>query len=202
MIDTLMGLYISEKFSARSDRIVWTETVPANDKTSLTITDAINGTKLKSDLGTLDFIVTKYAMWTYNGIIQVDIKPDSESISELITHALTKKTESVFIPPKSVLVDIEMELTNNQAISDDVVIVLDILKVPQTQRPKLLDYIEAQAVALENIDIQTLGIEKFLTYTNLLLEELVRASGGTVPSDPYIDYEIGEKVTAISCVRV
>ena len=202
MLNTLMGLHIAEQFKVRSDRIVWTASVPANDLLKITISDAINGAKLKGDLGSLDYIITNYSLWTYNGIMQVSIKPDSESKSEVITYALTKKTESVFVPPKTALVDIEIELTNNQPIADDVVIIFDILKVPQTQRPRLMDYIESQAIALENIDIQTLGIEKFLTYTNLLLEELVRASGGSVPSDPYTGYEIGEKITAISCVRV
>lgn len=202
MFDTLLGLHIAEKFKVRSDRIVWMESVPANDTSKIAISNAINGVKLKNDLGSLDYILTKYAMWTYNGIMQVDIKPDSESVSELITYALTEKTESVFVPPKTALVDIEIELTNNQAIADDVVIVIDILKIPQSQRPLLMDFVEAQAIALENIDIQTLGIEKFLTYTNLLLEELIRVNGGTLPGNPYVGYEIGEKVTAISCVRI
>jgi hypothetical protein len=202
MLDTLLGLHISEKFKARSDRIVFTESIPANDVSKISLVDAINGTELKSNTSSLDFILTKCAVWTYNGIIQVDIKPDSEDISSITTYALTEKTESIFVPPKTVLVDIEIELTNNQAIPDDVIIVFDILKVPQTQRQQLMDYIETQAIALGNIDIQTLGIEKFLTYTNLLLEELVRINGGTLPDAPYPGYVIGEKVKHIPCERI
>ena len=202
MFDALFGMYIAEEFKVRSDRIVWMETIPANESTEITVVDAINGAKLKGDLDSFDYILTKYALWSYNGIIQVDIRPDSESEHEIVTYALTKKTDSMFVPPKLALVDIQVELTNSQPISDDVAIVIDILKVPQTQRPHMMDFIETQSMALGNIDIQTLGIEKFLTYTNLLLEELVRASGGTVPSDPYPGYLPGEKVQQIACRRI
>jgi len=202
MLNTLFGLHIAEKFKARSARIVWMASVPANSTLDITMVDAVDGVKLKGELGDLDFVIMKYALWTQNGMIEVDIKPDNESTSEVVTYALTEKTESIFTPPQLVLVDVDIELTNNQAIPDDVFIVFDILKVPQTQRSLMMDYIDAQAVALENIDIQTLGIEKFLTYTNLLLEELIKAGDGVLPDNPFYDYEITEKAKPISCVRI
>lgn len=202
MLSTLFGLHIAEKFKARSDRIVFMVSVPAEDSLSITMVDAVDGARLKDELGDLDFVIMKYALWSQSGMVEVDIKPDSEATNEVVTYALTEKTESTVTPPGLVLVDVEIELTNNQSVSDDVYIVFDILKVPQTQRPRMMDYIDAQSVALENIDIQTLGIEKFLTYTNLLLEELIRASGGTVPNEPYPEYEIQEKEQPVSCVRI
>lgn len=185
MLNTIFGIYISNKFGAKSDRIMWIESVDASGTSTLTLTNAIGGDALKKDLATYDYIATKYTTYTINGIVQVELKPDAESLNQLKTYALTQKTESPLIPPKLIQADISLTLTNQTANPDDVVVILDILKIPQTKTPQLIDLVEAMAIAPDHIDIQTLAIEKYLIQTNKLLEALITANNGTLP--PPID---------------
>lgn len=189
MLNTLHSIYLADKYNIVSDRILWAETVSANDTSNVDLEDAINGSSLKSDLSTLDYFVTKYTMWTSNGIIQVDIKPDDESNKKLRTYALTQKTEAPFIPIKYVQADITLSLTNNQSISDDIFVVLDIFKIPQTKVAELIDIAKSLVVSPDHIDIQTLGIEKYLIhtnellkYTNELLKTLIKQTGVQTPN--------------------
>ncbi len=181
MLNTLFGIYLSDKFGAISDRIMWLESVDASGTSELTLTDAINGAALKNNLATYDYVATKYTTYTANGIVLIELKPDSESINQLKTYSLTQKTESPLIPPKLIQVDISLKLTNQTANPDDVTVILDILKIPQGKLPQLVDLVETMLIAPDNIDIQTLAIEKFVIRTNQLLEALITASDGTVP---------------------
>ncbi len=188
MLNTLFGIYLSDKFGAISGRIQWIESVDASDTSELTLTNAFDGAKLKADLVNYDYIATKYTTWTSNGIVQIELKPDAESINQLKTYSLTQKTESPLIPPKLIQTDISLKLTNQTANPDDVIIILDILKIPQGKIPQLIDMIEIMSIAPDNIDIQTLAIERYLiqanmilVHTNKLLEALIIASGGKVP---------------------
>ncbi len=182
MLNTLFGIYISDKFGAKSGRIQWVESVDANGTSNLTITEAIDGAKLKADLMSLNYIATKYTVWTTNGIVQIELSPDAESTNQLKTYALTQKTEAPIIPPKLIQTDITLKLTNQEAIPDDVTVILDILKIPQDKIPQLIDMTEAMMIAPDNIDIQTLAIEKYLIRTNQLLEALITANNGIIPS--------------------
>lgn len=183
MLDTLFGIYLADKYDIKADRIVWSETVDESATSSLTLDDALNGVSLKNNLANLNYFATKYTVWTQNGIIQVDIVPDGEPIQTLRTYAFTQKTESPLIPPKYIQTDIQLTLTNNQEISDDVFIVLDILKINQAKVADLIELGRVLTVSPENIDLQTLGIEKYLIVTNKLLKAILTASGGTISEE-------------------
>ncbi len=184
MLNEIVGLYLADKYSIITDRILFTETIAANDTTTLSIADATNGAKLKSDLYNLDYFITKYSIWSQNGIIDVTIKPDDEATNQLKTQALTQKTEASVIPPKHIRTDLTIEATNNQGIDDDLLLALEIFKIPQNRVPDLIDIGKVLCVSLDNIDIQTLAIEKYLIYNNELLKALILAGGGTVPGIP------------------
>ena len=183
MLNELVGMYLADKYSISTDRILFTLSIDANDTSSFTILDATNGTKLKSDLATQNYFITKYSIWSQNGILDVTIKPDNESIDQLKTWAFTKMTEAPIIPPKTILTDLSIEVTNSQTIDDDLFLALEIFKVAQDKIPELLNIGKILCTSLDNIDIQTLGIEKYLIYTNVLLKALITASGGTLPGD-------------------
>ena len=184
MLNEIVGLYLADKYNIMTDRILFTETIAANDTTTLSITNATNGAKLKSDLYNLDYFITKYSIWSQNGILDVTIKPDNESTNQLKTQALTQKTEASVIPLKHIRTDLTIEVTNNQAIDDDLFLALEIFKIPQNKVNELIDIGKILCSALDNIDIQTLAIEKYLIYNNELLKALILASGGTIPGVP------------------
>lgn len=199
MLNTLFGIYISDKFGAKSDRIMWLESVDGSGTSELTLTNAINGAALKNDLATYDYIATKYTTYTASGIVQIELKPDAESINQLKTYSLTQKTEAPLIPPKLIQTDISLKLTNQTANPDDVTVILDILKIPQGKLPQIVDLVNSMAIAPDNIDIQTLAIEKYIIRTNQLLEALITASGGTSP--PTTEFT-PEAKSAPSCKRI
>lgn len=210
MLNTLLGLYLSDKHSLRSDRIIWSETVESSSVSSVQLENAINGSSLKNELGSFDFIATSYTLWTSNGIVSVEIKPDDENTNRIKTDALTQKTSSVLIPPKVILADITINLTNNQSIQDDVFIVIDIIKAPHGKIPLLLDLGESLAVSPDNIDIQTLSIQKqlinsniYLSYIAELIKALIISSGGKLPDAPQTeDYSFQQqRLSETSCRR-
>ncbi len=184
MINELIGMYLSDKYSILTDRIVFALSIDANKTTSFTLTDATNGLKLKNDLVNLDYFLTKYAIWSQNGILDVSIKPDNEATNQIKTFAFTQKTESPITPAKYVQTDLSIELTNDQDISDDLLLVIDIFKIPSTNVPELINIGKAFCISPDDIDIQTLAIEKYIIYTNELLKALILANGGTVPEVP------------------
>ena len=183
MLNELVGMYLSDKYSITTDRILFTLSIDANDTSSFTILDATNGTKLKSDLSILDYFITKYSIWSQNGILDITIKPDNESTNQLKTWAFTKITEAPIIPPKHIRTDLVIDITNSQSINDDLFLALEVFKIPQDKVSELMDIGKILCTSLDNIDIQTLGIEKYLIYTNVLLKALITASGGTLPGD-------------------
>lgn len=182
MIDQFMQLQLADKYNIKPDRIVFTASIPGTNTLQLSITDALNGAILKNNLSTHDYFLTKYTVWTQNGIIQIDIEPDGESSRKIITYALVQKTESPFIPIVRITSDISILLTNNLPINDDVFIIIDMWKIPQTNVAMISDISNSLISSITNIDIQTLGIEKFLTVTNLLLQALVIANKGVIPN--------------------
>lgn len=184
MLNEIVGLYLADKYNIITDRILFTETISANDTSTLSIADATNGAKLKSDLYNLDYFITKYSIWSQNGILDVTIKPDNEATNQLKTQALTLKTEASVLPLKHIRTDLTIEITNNQGIDDDLFLALEIFKIPQNKVNELLDIGKVLCVSLDNIDIQTLAIEKYLIYNNELLKALILASGGTIPGIP------------------
>lgn len=183
MLNELMGMYLSDKYNITTDRIMFALSVDANDTSSFTISDATNGAKLKADLVSLNYLVTKYSIWSQNGILEVAIKPDNESMNQLKTWAFTQKTEAPIVPPKLILTDLAIEITNSQNIDDDLFLALEIFKVSQDKIPEIIDIGKVLCTALDNIDIQTLAIEKYLIYTNELLKALIVANEGTLPED-------------------
>lgn len=183
MLNEIIGMYLSDKYGLLTDRILFTLSVDANDTSSFTILDATNGNKLKSDLSTQNYFITKYTIWSQNGILDVTIKPDGESTNQLKTWAFTKATESQIIPSKLIIADIEIDVTNSQSIDDDLFLALEIIKIPQDKIQEVINIGKILCTSPDNIDIQTLGIEKYLIYTNELLKALIVASGGTLPGD-------------------
>ena len=186
MLNEIVGMYLSDKYNITTDRILFTVSITANDTSSFTISDATNGSKLKADLSSLDYLITKYTIWSQNGMLDVNIKPDNESINQLKTLAFTQKTEAPIIPPKLIQTDLAIEVTNSQGIDDDLFLAFEIFKIPQNKLPELMDTGGILFTALYNIDIQTLAIEKYLIYTNELLKALIIVSGGTESDVPKI----------------
>jgi hypothetical protein len=184
MLNEIMGMYLSDKYGITTDRILFTVSVYANDTATYAISDATNGSKLKADLYYLDYFITKYSIWSQNGILDVTIKPDNEAINQLKTQAFTQKTEAQIVPLKHIRTDLTIEVTNSQAIDDDLYLALEIFKIPQDKVSKLVDIGYMLCVSLDNIDIQTLAIEKYVIYSNELLKALILANGGTIPDTP------------------
>ena len=184
MLNELVGMYISNKYNILTDRILFTLSIDANDTSSFTLTDATNGLKLKNDLISFDYLLTKYTIWSQNGILDVAIKPDNESTNQLKTFAFTQKTEAQIIPAKYMQVDLAIEVTNSQEIEDDLFLAIEIFKVPQGKVQDLINTGKILCTALDNIDIQTLAIEKYLIYTNELLKALILANNGEIPGVP------------------
>ncbi|MDO9354637.1 MAG: hypothetical protein Q7T55_13145 [Solirubrobacteraceae bacterium] len=183
MLNEIVGLYLADKYNITTDRILFTETIAANDTTTFSMTNAANGAKLKSDLYNLDYFITKYSIWSQNGILDVTIKPDDESVNQLKTQALTQKTEASVIPLKHIRTDLTIKVTNNQAIDDDLFLALEIFKIPQDKVHDITITGQMLCTSLDYIDIQTLAIEKYLIYTNELLKALIITGGGTLPGD-------------------
>lgn len=201
MLNTLFGIYISDKYNAKSDIALWSKSIDASGVLDLNLNDAINGAALKSDLASLDYFITNYTMWTQNSIVQVEIKPDNESSHKIKTYALSQRISAPLIPPKYVQTDIAITLTETQGIADEVIIVLDIIKIPQTNTAKLIDLAKSLALSPDNIDIQTLGIQKQLIYTNKLLEALLTSQNVQLPSIPTYE-EVGVKAAEPVCKRI
>ncbi len=176
-------MYLVDKYSIRTDRILFALSIVSGGSSSFTINDATNGAKLKTDLTSYNYLITKYTIWSQNGILDVTIKPDNEALDQIKTLAFTKAIEAPVIPSKLILTDLIVDVTNNQSIDDDLVLSLDIYKVPQDKMSDLIDIGKVISTSLDNIDIQTLGIEKYLIYTNELLKALIVASGGKLPGD-------------------
>jgi len=191
MLNEVIGMYLADKYNITTDRIVFTLSIDANDTSTFTILDATNGVKLKSDLTSLNYLITQYSIWSQNGILDVTIKPDNEAANQLKTWSFTKLTEANLIPPKLILTDITIEVTNSQAIEDDLFLTLEVFKIAQEKVPEIIDIGRVLCTALDNIDVQTLAIEKYLIYTNVLLKALIAASGGEPPGD------IGQYITDI-----
>lgn len=181
MLNEIVGMYLSDKYGITTDRILFTVSIDANDSTAFTISDATNGAKLKSDLSSFDYLITQYSIWSSNGILDVTIKPDNESINQLKTFAFTQKTEASIIPPKQIQTDLAINVTNSQDIDDDLFLALEMFRVPQGKIPDLMDTGGILFNALDNIDIQTLAIEKYLIFTNELLKALITANNGVIP---------------------
>lgn len=190
MLNEVVGMYLADKYSISTDRILFTLSIDANDTSTFTILDSTNGTKLKSDLATQNYFITKYSIWSQNGILDVTIKPDNESINQLKTWAFTKMTEAPIVPPKIILTDVSIEVTNSQPIDDDLFLALEIFKISQDKIPEIMNIGKILCTSLDNIDIQTLAIEKYLIYTNELLKALILAGGGTLPGN--ISQYVGE----------
>ena len=191
MLNTVIGMYLADKYNISTDRILFTLSIDANDTSTFTILNATNGTKLKADLATQNYFITKYSIWSQNGILDVTIKPDNESSDQLKTWAFTKMTEAPIVPPKILLTDLSIEVTNSQPIDDDLFLALEIFKIAQDKIPELINIGKVLCTSPDNIDIQTLGIEKYLIYTNELLKALILASGGNLPAD--ISQYVSEK---------
>lgn len=203
MLNTLYGMYLVDKYSIKSDIILWTKSITANGTLNLTLNDAINGSSLKSDLSSLDYYITNYSMWTQNGIVQVEVMPDNESANKIKTYALTQKLEAPLLPPKYVQTDIALTLTETQGIPDEVTIVFNILKVTHSNASKMIDVVKSLVISPENTDIQTLAIQKQLIYTNKLLEALLISQGVKLPSPDLKPPElISPKAEAPSCKRI
>lgn len=183
MLNEIVGMYLADKYGITTDKILFAVSIDAGTSDTFTISDAVNGSKLKADLTNLNYIITKYSIWSQNGILDVTIKPDNESANQLKTWALTKQTEAPIIPVKIILADISIDVTNNQSIDDDLFLSLDIFKIPQTKQSELIDIGRVICTSPDNIDIQTLGIEKYLIYTNELLKALILANKGQLPGD-------------------
>ncbi len=184
MLNELIGMYLADKYKITTDRILFALSISANDTSSFTITDATNGAKLKADLSSLDYFATKYNIWSQNGILDVSIKPDNEAANQIKTLALTKEIEAPLIPPKYIQADLNIDITNDQAIDDDLFLSIDIYKIPQGKVQDILNIGNTLLTSPENIDIQTLAIEKYLIFTNELLKALIIANNGVVPGAP------------------
>lgn len=203
MFNTLIGVFLTDKFKLISDRIVWTESVGASGTSSVTLVNAIDGAAQNASLVNYDFFLTKYTVWTQNGIVQVEFKPDDEALNKVKTYAFTQKTEAPFLPTKLVQAGITINLTNQTAIDDDVFIVVDYFKIPQDKTAEFMELANSIMVAPQNIDIQTLGIEKFLTQTNALLKAILIQQGGTVPGDlPSISGKVSSAEQPAYCKRL
>lgn len=184
MLNEIVGLYLADKYNIMTDRILFTETISANDTSTFSIVDATNGAKLKADLYSLDYFITKYSIWSQNGILDVTIKPDDESTNQLKTQAFTQKTDASVLPLKHIRTDLTIEVTNNQGIDDDLFLALEIFKIPQNKVNELIDIGKILCTSLDNIDIQTFAIERYLIYTNKLLKALILANDGEIPDTP------------------
>ncbi len=183
MLNEIVGMHLADKYNIVTDRILFTETIYANDTSTLSIADAVNGAKLKADLYNLDYFITKYSVWSQNGILDVTIKPDNESTNQLKTQAFTQKTDASVLPLKHIRTDLVIEVINDQEIDDDLYLALEIFKIPQENVYKIIDIGMVLCTAFDHIDIQTLAIEKYLIYTNELLKALIIANNGTLPDD-------------------
>jgi len=195
MLNNIVGMYLSDKYGITTDQILFTVSITANDSHTFTISEAVNGAKLKSDLSSFDYLATKYSIWSQNGMLDVTIKPDNESVNQLKTVAFTQKTEAPIVPPKQIRTDLAIYVTNSQDIDDDLFLAIEIFRIPQGKVPELMDTGGILFNALDNIDIQTLAIEKYIIYSNELtktiidtnlgiielLKALIIANGGTVP---------------------
>jgi len=180
MINDLVGLYLTENFDIKADRIVFTETVSASNSTSITLANALNGAAVIAELNTYDYFLTKYTTWTSKGLMQVEIKPDDESINKVKTLSFTQKIESLFTPPKYVQTNITVNLDNRIALENDVYLIIDLFKLPQNNTPKLYNLAESLMDALPNIDTQTLAIQALLTNLQSIDEAILTANGGDV----------------------
>lgn len=178
MLNNLIGLYLIDTFDVKSDRIVFSETVGASASVSKTLANALNGAAVTAELNTYDYFLTKYTTWTSKGLMQIEIKPDNESINKIKTLSFTQKIESILQPIKYVQTDITVNLDNQIALENDVYIIIDLFKIPQTNTPKLYDFVDLLVNAIPNIDIQTLGIQKLLSNSNLLLKSILISDGG------------------------
>ncbi len=181
MLEQFMQLQLADKYGIKSDRIVFTESIDGLSTKTIDLSSALNGAALKNNLVSLDYFLTKYAIWSQNGIVEVILKPDNETPRSINTYALTQKVEAPFVPLIHISTDLLVTLTNNLETSDDVYIIIDMWKLPQGNVPAISDLSNSMISAIGNIDIQTLGIEKFLTITNILLQAIVLANKGIMP---------------------
>lgn len=184
MFNALFGIHMGEKFGANPDVIVFNESVSASGSLTIQLLNAINGSAQSNELKSKDYILISITLESTNGLVNVTLLPDAELTKKLKITATTNESTITPLIPILMTSGIEITLDNLTAVADDVKIIINCIKIPQNNTPHLYDYATTIGDALPNMDIQTLGTQTFIAFSNALLIALILANDGQVPPQP------------------
>lgn len=184
MFNVLFGLHVAQAFGAVSDVICFNESISANATSDISLLDAMNGTTQNNELKSKDYIITSILTQSSNGQVKITILPDAESKNKIKFSATTTRFKITPNIPILMTTGLDIKLENQTEISEDVEIHINCIKLPQTNTPALYDYATTIGESLPNVDIQTLGTQTFIQFSNMLLAAINAANNGIVQEPP------------------
>lgn len=167
MLNTLLGWHLFKQTNANFDTIVFEVSVGAGSSATpksvkRTLSDSINGSNNVSRLiGGDNFFVTGIYSICEPGKVSIDILPDNNTSNKISILAFKPKSIPMSIP-KLLETGVSIDFFNSEAQSNDVTIVLEGFWIPEPQTAIFTDLAGTLFRTLNNIDNQTLQINRIL----------------------------------------
>lgn len=180
MTDILTGWHIAEKFNAKFITITFEESLTAGDTGTLALTDAIDGTSLKTMLETDNFIIFDVFAYADPGFVRIQVLPDADGTKKFLAAATKNPVRVPISPPKMAEVDLTLDYVNENQ-PNDMYVSFSAMRIDQKKLPEFTLFAESISTAIENMDRELLNVRKVLD--NLLALEIAANPAGVVPWD-------------------
>jgi len=180
MIDMLFGWHIAEKFKAKFITIVFEESLTAGASDTVSLADAVDGTKLSEMLDTDNFILLDVFSYADPGFVQIEVLPDADPTKKFRIEATKNPARVPIMPPKMAEVDLVLDYTNEDQ-PNDLYISFSVMRINQEKLPDFTLLAELLPDSIERMDTELLNIRMILD--NMLALEIAANPDVALPWD-------------------
>ncbi len=156
MLDKLLGWYVKTKLSGRFISVVFEQSIESGDTGTLAITDAEDGTALKSFLVGDNFILWEVFAYADPGMVKINILPDNDTSMKFRLEATKKGDRVPIVPPILIQTDLVIDYTNENQ-PNDIYLSFSGMRISEKNMPAFTVLSQVLPTTLQNIDQQTLN---------------------------------------------
>ena len=180
MSDILTGWHVAQKFKAKFISVTFEQSLIAGASGTISLADAVDGTRLKQMLETDNFIIFDMFAYADPGFVQVEVLPDNDLTKKFRIEGTKNPTRVPITPPEMAQVDLVLDYTNEDQ-PNDLYVSFSVMRINQDKLPEFTLLAEQLPTTIERMDIELLNIRMILD--NLLAIETASNPDVGIPWD-------------------
>jgi len=180
MINKLFGWHVAEKFKAKFITVTFEESLTAGASSTISLADAVDGTKLSEMLETDNFILFDVFSYADPGFVQIEVLPDADSTKKFRIEATKNPIRVPIMPPKMAEVDLVLDYSNEDQ-PNDLYISFSAMRISQKKLPDFTLMAELLPESIKRMDTELLNIRMILD--NMLALEVAANPDVALPWD-------------------